>query len=161
MFFFKKKELVETFFSTSNGEIVDLSSVEDAVFSQKMMGDGFAVRPSDDAVYSPVSGTIMGVFPTKHAITIESDQGLEILIHMGINTVELNGEPFEVLVSEGQKVTEQTQLATMNLAMLAEKEVLSDIMVIITNQDKVKEQVIPAQKNVKAMDKIGTVTVNK
>lgn len=86
------------------GEVISLSEVPDPVFAQKMMGDGIAVIPKDGKVVSPVKGQIIQVFPTKHAIGIRTKHGLEVLIHVGLDTVELNGEGYEVTVSEGQKV---------------------------------------------------------
>ncbi|MFB1083376.1 glucose-specific PTS transporter subunit IIBC [Jeotgalibacillus sp. JSM ZJ347] len=92
------------FVSPLNGEAVSITEVPDQVFSGKMMGDGFAIKPSDGIVHSPVNGKIVNVSPTKHAIGIESDQGQEILIHFGIDTVKLNGEGFTVHVNEGDQV---------------------------------------------------------
>ncbi|WP_055665846.1 glucose-specific PTS transporter subunit IIBC [Desnuesiella massiliensis] len=87
-----------------DGKLLDLSQVPDEVFSQKLMGDGFAIEPENGEVVSPVDGTIATVFPTKHAIGITSDNGLEILVHFGIDTVNLKGEGLEAKVSQGDKV---------------------------------------------------------
>lgn len=87
-----------------DGKLLDLSQVPDEVFSQKLMGDGFAIEPENGEVFSPVDGTIATVFPTKHAIGIASDNGLEILVHFGIDTVNLKGEGLEAKVSQGDKV---------------------------------------------------------
>ncbi|OQP07797.1 PTS glucose transporter subunit IICBA [Geobacillus sp. 46C-IIa] len=97
------------------GEIVSLSDVPDQVFSQKMMGDGFAVMPTDGTVVSPVDGKIINVFPTKHAIGIESVGGYEVLIHFGIDTVKLNGEGFEALVKEGDEVKKGQPILRVDL----------------------------------------------
>ncbi|MBB6284042.1 glucose-specific PTS transporter subunit IIBC [Geobacillus subterraneus] len=97
------------------GEIVSLSDVPDQVFSQKMMGDGFAVMPTDGTVVSPVDGKIINVFPTKHAIGIESVGGHEVLIHFGIDTVKLNGEGFEALVKEGDEVKKGQPILRVDL----------------------------------------------
>ena len=119
-------------FAISNGIVKDITTVSDDVFSQKMMGEGFAVTPSDDAVFTPVSGTITSVFPTKHAIGIKADNGLEILVHMGIDTVSLKGEPFTVFVTEGQKVGRGQMLAKMDLAKVKASGKDSDIMVAVS-----------------------------
>ncbi len=95
--------------SPLTGKVVPLSEVPDQVFSTKMMGDGFAVEPTDGTVVSPVDGTIVNVFPTKHAIGIQSNTGREVLIHFGIDTVKLNGQGFEALVSEGAAVKKDNQ----------------------------------------------------
>lgn len=87
-----------------NGELMDISHVPDEVFSQRMTGDGFAILPSEGVIASPVNGTIYNVFPSKHAIGIQSEGGKELLVHFGVNTVKLKGQGFTVLVSEGDVV---------------------------------------------------------
>lgn len=136
--FFKKKKKNEEFTAPATGVVKAITEVKDPVFSQKMMGDGYAVTPETSDIYAPVAGTISSVFPTKHALGITTKTGLEVLVHIGIDTVELQGEPFEVFVSEGDKVTPATKIATVDLAKLAEKGKDSDIMVILTNMDAVK-----------------------
>ena len=86
------------------GEIIPLDEIPDPVFSQKMMGDGFGIIPSKGLVVSPVDGEIINVFPTKHAVGIMSKQGYEILIHVGLETVNLKGEGFTLLVKQGDHV---------------------------------------------------------
>ena len=98
----------EILYSPANGVVVPVSDVADPVFSQKMMGDGFAVIPADGNIYSPAKGKVLSVFPTKHAVGILLDSGLELLLHMGLDTVELNGKPFEIFVKEGQALTADT-----------------------------------------------------
>ncbi|WP_195515266.1 N-acetylglucosamine-specific PTS transporter subunit IIBC [Enterococcus dispar] len=143
-------------FAISNGIVKDITTVSDDVFSQKMMGEGFAVTPSDDAVFTPVSGTITSVFPTKHAIGIKADNGLEILVHMGIDTVSLKGEPFTVFVTEGQKVGRGQMLAKMDLAKIKASGKDSDIMVVCTNSNELAQLDIALQK-VNANAVIGTI----
>lgn len=87
-----------------NGELLDISNVPDEVFSQKMTGDGFAILPHEGTITSPVNGRVFNVFPSKHAIGIQSDNGKELLVHVGVNTVKLKGQGFNVLVSEGDVV---------------------------------------------------------
>lgn len=104
--------VTETFIAPLTGELKPISEVPDQVFSGKMMGDGFAILPTDGIVVSPVNGKIVNIFPTKHAIGIESDNGVEILIHFGIDTVNLKGEGFKAfvtnddIVEQGQKLLE-------------------------------------------------------
>ncbi len=86
------------------GEIVALEEVPDEVFSEKLLGDGFAIKPYRNKVYSPVDGIIKFLFPSNHALAIETEEGLEILIHIGIDTVNLNGEGFKVYIEEKEKV---------------------------------------------------------
>ncbi|MCM3003112.1 glucose-specific PTS transporter subunit IIBC [Priestia koreensis] len=101
--------------SPIKGEIVPLSEVPDQVFSQKLMGDGFAIIPSEGTVVAPVDGKIVNLFPTKHALGIESTDGREILIHFGIDTVNLKGEGFETLVSQGDEVMKGQPLLKVDL----------------------------------------------
>lgn len=143
-------------FSISNGTVKDITKVSDDVFSQKMMGEGFAVTPSDDAIFTPVAGTITSVFPTKHAVGIKADNGLEILVHMGIDTVSLKGEPFTVFVTEGQKVGRGQMLAKMDLAKVKASGKDSDIMVVCTNSNELAQLDVALQK-VNANDVIGTI----
>ncbi|WNF36221.1 glucose-specific PTS transporter subunit IIBC [Bacillaceae bacterium IKA-2] len=107
----EKKETKKDFFDEAKsvinpiqGEIIALTEVPDEVFSQKMMGDGFAIIPDEGKVYAPVDGEIVNMFPTKHAIGIKSTGGMEVLIHFGIDTVKLKGEGFKGLVNQGDKV---------------------------------------------------------
>jgi glucose PTS system EIICBA or EIICB component len=111
----KESAQAETIASPLSGEIVPLSEVPDQVFSQKMMGDGFAIMPTDGTVVSPVDGKIVNVFPTKHAIGIESVGGHEILIHFGIDTVKLNGQGFEAHVNQGDEVKKGQPILSVDL----------------------------------------------
>ena len=115
------------------GSVVSITEVNDAVFSQKMMGDGFAVYPSANDVVSPVDGVVTSTFPTKHAIGIKTDDGIEVLVHMGIDTVELKGEGFELFVEEGQTIQAGDKLAEMNLEMIKAAGKDTAIMVVFTN----------------------------
>jgi glucose-specific phosphotransferase system IIA component len=129
-FFKKKKEIIT---SPANGNVIFMESIEDEMFSKKLLGDGFAVEPTDGEIYSPVEGKVISIFPTKHAISIITNNGLEVLVHMGLDTVELDGEGFEVLVQEGQKLTNQTKLANMNLEYISECSKLTTVIVVFTN----------------------------
>ncbi|AQP53228.1 PTS N-acetylglucosamine transporter subunit IIABC [Vagococcus penaei] len=120
-------------YAVAKGKLIAITDVKDPVFSEKMMGDGYAVVPTEGAVYSPVTGEILNVFPTKHAIGIKMDSGIEVLLHMGINTVELDGKPFDVHVKEGDRVTGDTLLATVDLEALATAEKDNDLIVIFTS----------------------------
>lgn len=105
----------DRFVSPIKGKILPITEVPDQVFSGKMMGDGFAIEPAEGLVVSPVNGKIINIFPTKHAIGIESDSGKEILIHFGIDTVKLKGEGFESFISEGDRVTIGQKLLKVDL----------------------------------------------
>ncbi|AMV60483.1 N-acetylglucosamine-specific PTS transporter subunit IIBC [Pediococcus damnosus] len=128
---------VDTFYTPTAGQLLAIEDVNDPTFSQKMLGDGYAVEPSDGKVVSPVDGEIATVFPTKHAIGIKTDNGLEVLVHMGLDTVELKGKPFIVNVSEGQKVRHGDVLATADLQAIKQADKGTTMIVIITNMPAV------------------------
>lgn len=115
------------------GEIVALSAVEDGMFSEEILGKGFAVKPVEGKVYAPVAGTVTAVFDSKHAIGLTSDSGVELLIHVGIDTVQLNGEGYEYLVEKGQKVQVGDQLIQFDLEKIAEKGYNTITPVVVTN----------------------------
>ncbi|MEJ1307960.1 PTS glucose transporter subunit IIA [Latilactobacillus sakei] len=123
----------DVFYAVANGELIDIENVDDPTFAQKMLGDGYAVVPTDGKIVAPVDGTIMTIFPTKHAIGIKTTNGLEVLVHMGIDTVELNGAPFEVAVEEGQTIKHGDLLATVDLDQIVATGKQTAMMVIITN----------------------------
>ncbi|NLJ18298.1 PTS glucose transporter subunit IIA [Globicatella sulfidifaciens] len=127
------KGLATVIFPVAKGEVLPITEVNDEVFSQKMMGDGYAVNPSTNTVVSPVDGTIQSVFPTKHAIGIKTASGIEVLIHLGIDTVELEGEGFETFVEEGQEVIAGDKIAEMDLASIKKAGKDTTIMVVFTN----------------------------
>ncbi|WP_223702214.1 glucose-specific PTS transporter subunit IIBC [Sutcliffiella deserti] len=123
------------------GEIKPLGDVPDQVFSSKMMGDGFAILPTEGVVVSPVDGEIVNLFPTKHAIGIQSNTGREILIHVGIDTVNLKGEGFEALVAQGDKVTKGQEILRFDINFLKENAPSIMTPIIFTNlhdNEKVK-----------------------
>lgn len=143
--------------TVANGQVISITEVNDQVFSQKMMGDGYAVIPSEDKVVSPVSGTIRSIFPTKHAIGIETEDGIEILVHMGIDTVELNGEGFEVFVKEEQTVEAGEKIAEMNRESVQAAGKDTSILVVFTNLTDNQAFELTQTENVTVSTEIGTV----
>ncbi|MDU1174565.1 maltose/glucose-specific PTS transporter subunit IIC [Peptostreptococcus anaerobius] len=133
-----------------NGTIHDLSKVNDEVFSQKLMGEGFAAQTEDGDIYSPVSGEVGMIFPTKHAIIVATDDGLEVLIHMGIDTVKLEGEGFELFCSVGDKVKAGDKLAHMDLEFIKSKGYETITPVIFTNLEAGKTIEVSEGMSVKA-----------
>ncbi|MCH4004672.1 glucose PTS transporter subunit IIA [Lactobacillus crispatus] len=117
----------------ANGQVIALSKTSDPIFSKGTMGDGFGLTPTDNTVLAPVSGTISMIAETKHAIGITTKDGLEVLVHMGVDTVGLKGEPFDVVIKNGQKVKAGDQIATMNIEMIKAKDLDTTIMTLITN----------------------------
>lgn len=128
-----KKEDKKGIVSLTNGELLDITKVPDEVFSTKMMGDGFAIKSNDGVIVSPVDGKIGVVFETKHAIIIESTEGKEILIHLGIDTVNLKGEGFEVFVNVGDEVKAGDKLVKMDVEFIEANAKSSISPVIFTN----------------------------
>ncbi|MFD1451147.1 MULTISPECIES: glucose-specific PTS transporter subunit IIBC [Oceanobacillus] len=124
---------VEDIASPLNGRLISIIEVPDQLFAGRMMGDGFAVEPSDGLVVSPVNGKVTNVFPTKHAIGLESETGKEILIHIGINTVNLKGEGFEIFVEEGQEVKVGQTLLKADLDYISEYAKSTISPIIFTN----------------------------
>lgn len=130
MLFGKKKGI----FAPVDGTFVPLAEVNDPVFSQKMMGDGVAVIPDSDEISSPVIGTIQTIIDQKHALGISMEGGQEVLVHMGIDTVELAGEPFDILVNVGDRVEIGTPLAHMRRQEIEEKVKETVVLVIAAGE---------------------------
>ena len=121
-----------------SGRVLLLEDVPDQVFSQKLVGDGFAIEPSDGRVYAPVDGKIIHLFPTKHAIGIEGDDGLEILIHLGIDTVELKGEGFTSYVKKGDTIVKGQMILEVDMAHVENTGKSMITPIIFTNKDQYK-----------------------
>ena len=132
------KGVTEEIETVADGEVIAISDVKDPVFSQKMMGDGFAVEPENGNIYSPVAGTITSIFPTKHALGLLTDNGLEVLVHIGLDTVSLEGKPFEVHVAEGQKVAAGDLLVTADLEAIKAAGRETSTVVVFTNAQAIK-----------------------
>ncbi len=115
------------------GEVVPLSAVEDGMFSEEILGKGFAVKPVEGTVYAPFSGTVTAVFDSKHAIGLTSETGVELLIHIGIDTVQLNGEGYQYFVTKGQKIQKGDKLIEFDLEKIAEKGYNIITPVVVTN----------------------------
>jgi PTS system glucose-specific IIA component len=130
-----EKQTEETVYAPLTGRLLNLEDVPDPVFSQKMMGDGMAIEPSVGILVSPVEGEIIQLFHTKHAIGIKSQTGMEILLHIGLETVAMNGEGFEAFVKEGDKVKPGDKLITFDLNLIKEKAASTITPIIITNGD--------------------------
>lgn len=132
------KGLTEEVYSVADGQVVALEQVKDPVFAQKMMGDGFAVEPANGNIVSPVSGTVSSIFPTKHALGIVTEPGLEVLVHIGLDTVSLEGKPFTVHVAEGQKVAAGDLLVTADLDAIRAAGRETSTVVVFTNAEAIK-----------------------
>ncbi|BAC14714.1 PTS system, glucose-specific enzyme II, A component (EC 2.7.1.69) [Oceanobacillus iheyensis HTE831] len=140
LFKIKEREPKEiTVVAPITGEIIPLEEVPDPVFAQKMMGEGVAVKPANGEVISPVDGEVKLVFQTKHAIIVEAENNAEILIHIGLDTVNLEGEGFTAHVKDGDIVKVGDKLMSFDIATIEEKATSSITPIIISNTDNVRE----------------------
>ncbi len=138
MFGFMKRKVREVF-SPVDGQIVTLESVDDEVFSQKMVGDGVAVMPVTNQFTAPLDGVVTKIFSTNHAYSIKNDKDLEVMVHIGLETVALNGEGFTRIAKEGDAVKVGDVIIEANLAYIKEhaKDIITPI--IISDESDVKE----------------------
>ncbi|MBA2175136.1 PTS glucose transporter subunit IIA [Halobacillus locisalis] len=141
---FGKKSTEEQLVAPLNGKVVSLDEVDDPVFSQRMMGDGVAIEPADGKVVSPVKGEIVQIFPTNHAVGIKTKSGIEVLVHIGLETVSMEGEGFEGHVKTGDKVEAGDLLITFDPELVREKAKSTITPVIITNFDDAVETFEPS-----------------
>ncbi len=117
------------------GTLIDLADVPDPVFSEKVVGDGIAINPSDNKVLAPFEGTITKLFHTNHAVIVQSDTGVEIMIHIGLDTVQLNGEGFTPRVKQGDRVKAGDVILELDLDILKEKAKSIFTPVLLLNED--------------------------
>ncbi|PKH01412.1 PTS glucose transporter subunit IIA [Psychromonas sp. MB-3u-54] len=122
-----------------SGEIVAIEEVPDVVFAEKIVGDGIAIRPTGNKMVAPCDGTIGKIFETNHAFSLESDTGIELFVHFGIDTVELKGKGFTRIAEEGQTVKMGDTIIEFDLAFLTEKAKSILTPVVISNMDEIKE----------------------
>lgn len=148
----------QSLFAVAKGRLVPITEVSDDVFSEKMMGDGYAVLPTSGEIFAPVAGTISNIFPTKHAVGITTPTGIEVLLHMGLDTVDLAGKPFTVYVTAGQQVGRGQMIATVDLAAVAAAGKKTDMIVALTNMDKVEGFELAEPRIVQVNEIIGEVT---
>ena len=149
------KKVEETVISAPvNGKIVSLEKVNDAVFSQKILGDGTAILPEDGKVFSPVNGTVSSLFETKHAIGLTSDEGVEMLIHIGIDTVNLQGKYFEAHVKTGDRVKTGDLLISFDQEAVQKEGYETVTPVLVTNSDEFKCISVTAEGKIKKGDRL-------
>ncbi len=146
-------------YSVADGEAISIEQVNDPVFSQKMMGEGFAVKPADETVVAPVDGEIVSIFPTKHAIGIKTADGIEVLVHMGIETVSMTKPASRVVVNDGQKVKAGDTLAIMDIEAVQSEGKDTTIIVVITNSERVESLTLDKSGQVAKAEKIGYIEI--
>ncbi|MFD2925167.1 glucose-specific PTS transporter subunit IIBC [Halobacillus naozhouensis] len=137
------------FISPIQGRVLPITEVPDQVFSGKMMGDGFAIEPKDGKIVSPINGKVLNVFPTKHAIGLQADNGMEILIHIGIDTVKLKGEGFTALIEEGDTVKQGQALMEVDLDYVKEHAPSIVTPIVFTNLNEGQSVELKATGEVK------------
>lgn len=136
--FFNKKKPVE-FKAPVYGETVDLVDLPDPVFAEKMVGDGLAFKPQQGVLYAPVDGEVVQVFPTMHAIGLRTKEGLEVLIHIGLDTVEMKGEGFKTYIKQNQQVKAGEKIMEFDLDLITAHGKSTLTPLIITNMTAVKK----------------------
>lgn len=141
---FKKEK--KSFVAPISGTIIKLKDVKDEVFSSGMMGIGLAIDPNEDVFVAPYDGTITLVPETKHAFGMKLSNGIELLVHIGMDTVNLGGEGFEVLVKEGQKVSQGTPIIKLDLDFFKSKDIALITPIIILNHDDYSIEIIDNQE---------------
>ena len=140
-------KMINSIQSPVKGNVINLNEVSDEMFSGEVLGKGIAIIPTDGKIYAPATGTITATFETKHAIGITTDEGVEILIHIGVDTVKLDGKAFIQHVEKGQKINQGDLLLETDLKLIKEAGLDPTIMVVITNSDKYLE-IIPTKEDI-------------
>ena len=138
----------------ANGAMVNLSDVKDEVFASKAMGDGVAIVPDDGVIYAPTDATVVMAYPTGHAIGLQTDEGIEMLLHIGINTVELNGKGFEILVKSGQKVRQGDKLIEFDVETIRQAGYDATVMQLVTNMKESAQIHLEDKETVDEKDEI-------
>lgn len=156
---FKKKQEVVTIYSPMNGRIIPLDEVPDKAFAEKMVGDGCAIEPDKGVICSPVEGELMNIFPTNHAVIFESTNGLEMIVHFGIDTVKLEGKGFSKLREAGP-IKPGEEIIKYNLDEITKGVPSTKSPIIINNMDKVESiEILSLGKVVKIGEPILRVTL--
>ncbi|QQS86817.1 PTS glucose transporter subunit IIA [Fusobacterium canifelinum] len=157
---FKKKEkVIVTIYSPINGKVIELKEVPDEAFAQKMVGDGCAIEPDKGTICSPIEGQLMNIFPTNHAIIFETIDGLEMIVHFGIDTVKLDGKGFQKLREPGP-IKVGDEIVKYNLDEIKDNVPSTRSPIIINNMEKVEKiEVLSLGKIVKIGEPIMKVTL--
>ncbi len=159
---FKKKSNDNVFeiYSPLNGKIIPLEEIPDEAFASKIIGDGVGIEPAGDTIYAPCDADDISIFDTNHAVSFETSNGLELIVHFGIDTVKLDGKGFERLVEDGQSVKKGDALIKFDLEYIKEHAKSHKTPVIISNMDEV-EKIERATGEIKAGDLLLKVTLKK
>ena len=152
-----KKSAGEVLGAPIQGKAVAISEVSDPTFGQEILGKGMAILPAVGKVYAPISGTVDMVFDTKHAISMHSNSGIEILIHVGLDTVTLNGAPFTAHVTDGQKVKAGDLMLEFDIEAIKAAGLETITPMVICNTDDYSSIEANVGKDVNAMDEVLTL----
>ncbi len=144
-----------------SGNYVKLADIPDPVFAQEMMGKGFGIDPAEGKLVAPIEGEVVNVFPTKHAIGLKAANGLELLLHIGLETVAMNGEGFTTKVKAGDKVSVGDELVEFDIELIKQKASSAISPVIITNSDVIKQiDIVDTAQLIKATSTVLKIEVN-
>lgn len=163
-FFKKEKGSIDTqsaVFAPADGDVQDISRSSDPVFSAKTMGDGFVIMPTSGKLFAPVSGRVTLVANTKHALTIQTANGVDVFLHFGIDTVNLFGKPFDLRVKKGDQVTAKSTLGSMDIGQIRAAGLSAEVLVIFVKSEGKNMIAKRAESHKKHGDLIGQYTVNK
>lgn len=147
-----------TVYAPVAGEVIPLAKLKDGVFSEGILGQGFAIQPKDETVYAPFDGVVESVADTKHAIGLLSNDGMELLIHIGLDTVNMNGQGFKPFVAENDKVTCGQPILTFSKKDIAAAGHPDAVIVVVVNTNNYKEVALVNEGQTKALDKLLTIT---
>lgn len=153
------KGLTEEAVAVADGEFMPISQVDDPVFSAKLVGDGYAVEPSNSQVVAPVSGQVINVFPSQHAIGLVTANGLEVLVHVGIDTVSLEGKPFKVAVTQNQEVKAGDLLLEADFDLIRQEGKGTSVVVAFTNISEIEEVILGESGPVKAGQPVAQIKI--
>ena len=143
----------ETIYMPVIGKLISLEAIADGVFSAGILGIGAGIEPEEGMVYAPFNGKIVQIADTKHAIGLESENGVELLIHVGMDTVEMNGKGFDLLVHEGDSVTKGQKLMSFSMDAIKEAGYRTTIAVIVTNSDQF-ESIVVSEEGKKQLEEV-------
>lgn len=144
----------ETIYMPVIGKLISLEAIADGVFSAGILGMGAGIEPVEDVVYAPFDGKIVQIADTKHAIGLESENGVELLIHVGMDTVEMNGKGFDLFVQEGNSVTKGQKLMSFSMDAIKEAGYKNTIAIVVTNSDQFESIVVSEEGDKQLEDTI-------
>lgn len=156
---FKEKD--NNIYSPIDGMCLDITHCSDNVFSSKMVGDGFLIKPENNIIAAPCDGKLIMVFPTYHAFGFRMNNGIEIMLHIGVNTVKLNGEGFKILIKKNSKIKKGTPLVELDFDLFRAKGYDLSVIVLMTNVENITYTKENLNKKVSACDRIIRIETNK